>query len=270
MQVHVGEQRRNRCSLWRPLLRFRQLPVFDDPCGQPLADQPQDLFIRDPVPEEPIEPASVKLAEEVADIRVQHPAHLVLIDPGRQRVQRVMRLSARPEPVRDPGNAPRIRRSALPSALAERSCPPATPPRAGASARPASESAPAAPAWPGTFPNCARPCRSRTLPSRSRPYSSHLTPSVPGAAYCFNDANAARSRSNETWCSNAVNRASLSRTATSRTRTRSCDTPLPALRPGRVSPPVFPHSWLLPFLHRLRTRRPRAAALFGGITGTTR
>ena len=93
---------RARCSLWRPLLRFRQLPVFDDPCGQPLADQPQDPFIRDPVPEEPLKPASVKLPEEVADIRVQHPAHLVLIDPGRQRVQRVMRLSARPEPVRDP------------------------------------------------------------------------------------------------------------------------------------------------------------------------
>ena len=93
---------RDRCSLWRPLLRFRQLPVFDDPCGQPLADQPQDPFIRDPVPEEPLKPASVKLPEEVADIRVQHPAHLVLIDPGRQRVQRVMRLSARPEPVRDP------------------------------------------------------------------------------------------------------------------------------------------------------------------------
>ena len=102
VQVHVGEQRRNRCSLWRPLLRFRQLPVFDDPCGQPLADQPQDPFIRDPVPEEPLKPASVKLPEEVADIRVQHPAHLVLVDPGRQRVQRVMRLSARPEPVRDP------------------------------------------------------------------------------------------------------------------------------------------------------------------------
>ena len=93
---------RDRCSLWRPLLRFRQLPVFDDPCGQPLADQPQDPFIRDPVPEEPLKPASVKLPEEVADIRVQHPAHLVLVDPGRQRVQRVMRLSARPEPVRDP------------------------------------------------------------------------------------------------------------------------------------------------------------------------
>ena len=97
---------RDRCPLRRSLLHLRQLPVFDDPCGHPLADQPQDPFIRDPVPEKLLKPASVKRPEEVADIRVQHPAHLRSLNPGRQRVQRTMRAAARPEPV---GEAQEIR-----------------------------------------------------------------------------------------------------------------------------------------------------------------
>ena len=99
---------RDRCPLRRSLLHLRQLPVFDDPCGHPLADQPQDPFIRDPVPEKLLKPASVKRPEEVADIRVQHPAHLRSLNPGRQRVQRTMRAAARPEPV---GEAQEIRLS---------------------------------------------------------------------------------------------------------------------------------------------------------------
>ena len=90
---------RDRCPLRRSLLHLRQLPVFDDPCGHPLPDQPQDPFIRDTVPEKLLKPASVKRPGEVADIRVQHPAHLRSLDPGRQRVQRTMRAAARPEPV---------------------------------------------------------------------------------------------------------------------------------------------------------------------------
>ena len=80
---------------------LRPGPVLDDPCGQPLADQPQDPFIRDPVLEEPSQPVPIKLAEEVADVRVQHPVHLLGHDPGRQRIQRPMRAAPRPEPVRE-------------------------------------------------------------------------------------------------------------------------------------------------------------------------
>ena len=93
---------RDRCPLRRSLLHLRQLPVFDDPSGHPLSDQPQDPFIRDPVPEKLLKPASVKRPEEVADIRVQHPAHPRSLNPGRQRVQRTMRAAARPEPVGEP------------------------------------------------------------------------------------------------------------------------------------------------------------------------
>ena len=41
-----------------------QLPIFDDPRGQPLTDQPQDPFIRDPVPEEPHQPVPIKLPKK--------------------------------------------------------------------------------------------------------------------------------------------------------------------------------------------------------------
>ena len=54
-----------------------------------------------------------------------------------------------------------------------------------------------------------------------------------------------RSSPGVTWCSSAVNRASLSFSATSRTRPSPFDTPGPALRPGRVSLSVFPTTQFL-------------------------
>ena len=47
---------------------LRPGPVLDDPCGQPLADQPQDPFVRDPVPEELLQPVPIKLAERIPDL----------------------------------------------------------------------------------------------------------------------------------------------------------------------------------------------------------
>jgi len=43
----------------------------------------------------------IKTGEKVADIRVEHPAHPLALDPGRQRIQRIMRAAPRPEPVRE-------------------------------------------------------------------------------------------------------------------------------------------------------------------------
>ena len=48
-----------------PVLEPADEVVLDDPCGQPLADQLQDPFIRDPVPDKLSQPVPVKLAEEV-------------------------------------------------------------------------------------------------------------------------------------------------------------------------------------------------------------
>jgi hypothetical protein len=79
--------------------------VLDNPHGQPLVDQPQDPLVRDPVPQKLPKPGVIKLAEEVADVRVQHPVHLLAREADRQRVQRVVRLAPRPEPV---GEAPEV------------------------------------------------------------------------------------------------------------------------------------------------------------------
>jgi site-specific DNA recombinase len=97
---------RDRRPLRGTLRSLRPRPVLDDSRGQPLIDQPQNPFVRDPVPEELPQPDPIKLAEKVADVRVEHPVHLLPPDPDRQRVQRVMRASARPEPV---GEAQEVR-----------------------------------------------------------------------------------------------------------------------------------------------------------------
>ena len=64
MQVHVRQQRRNRCPLRRTLRRLRPCPVLDDSRGQPLIDQPQDPLVRDPVLEELPQPVPIKLAKK--------------------------------------------------------------------------------------------------------------------------------------------------------------------------------------------------------------
>ena len=101
-----GRELNAPCGVPSPL--SDQRPVLDDSRGQPLADQPQDPLVRDPVPEELLQPALIKLVEEVADVRVEHPVHLLLVDPGRQRVQRIMRAAPWPEPV---GEAQEVRLS---------------------------------------------------------------------------------------------------------------------------------------------------------------
>ncbi len=62
-----------------------------------------------------------------------------------------------------------------------------------------------------------------------------------------------------------MNRTSLSFRATWRTRSRSLDTPSPALRPGRVSLAVFPLGRPLPS----PASAAASAALFGGFAGNT-
>src|SRR5438034_102757 len=99
MEIDVREQRRDRCPLRRPLPRLRPLPVLDHSRLQPLADQAQDALVRDPVLEEPQQPAVVDGVVEATDVRVEHPAHLPPQDPGRERIQRLMRAAPRPKPV---------------------------------------------------------------------------------------------------------------------------------------------------------------------------
>src|ERR1039458_6303037 len=75
----------------------------------------------------------------------------------------------------------------------------------------------------------------------------------------------ARLRARSTWCKSAVNRASLSCRAISRTRSSPLDTSVPALCPGRVGSSVFPLASPLSSTASAAGR----PALFGGFAGTT-
>ena len=72
---------------------FARSGETDAPCGTPSShtvhdpfsmtparshflDQAQDPSIRDPMLNEPLQPAMVKAGEVVAEIRVEHPVHL--------------------------------------------------------------------------------------------------------------------------------------------------------------------------------------------------
>ena len=101
MQVDVREQRRSRCPLRNALRALRPRPILDDPRGHPFLDQPQDPSVRDPVLKEPLQPSMVKAGEELTEIRVEHPVHLLARDAGSERIQRIMRGAPGPEPVRE-------------------------------------------------------------------------------------------------------------------------------------------------------------------------
>jgi hypothetical protein len=82
--------------------RSPSAPLLDDPCGHPLLGQPQDPPVRDPVLKELLQPSMVKGGEELTEIHVEHPIHLLAHDPDRQRIQRVMRGAPRPNPYENP------------------------------------------------------------------------------------------------------------------------------------------------------------------------
>src|SRR5271166_2863156 len=105
---------------------------------------------------------------EPGDVGVQDPVHLAPVDPNRQRVQRIMLASPRPEPVAEPqevclpDRVQHFHQCALDDLVLQR--------------RDAQ--------WP--LPSIRlryiRACRSASLRSSPSPYSPHVTPSTPAAA----------------------------------------------------------------------------------------
>src|SRR6266540_3455271 len=90
-----------RRTLRRPVLACRPRSALDHSCPEPFQDQAQDSLIRDSVLEELHQPHVIEAGEEVAEIRVEHPVHLLAFDPDHQRVQRIVRPAPGPESVRE-------------------------------------------------------------------------------------------------------------------------------------------------------------------------
>ena len=127
VQVDVRQQRRCTAALRRPLLTHRQLPLLQHACVQPFLHQPHHAPVPDPVLDE-LRPAIVvrSVSKKPRMSQVEHPVHLLRVDPDVERVQRIVLAAPRPEPIREAEKVLlRRSRSAPRPSLAGRSCPPA-------------------------------------------------------------------------------------------------------------------------------------------------
>ena len=102
MKIDVGQQRTDAPALNRAHLTACPLPVLQHAGVEPFLDQPHDAPVRHTVLDESHQPSVVESVEEAPDVGVEHPVHLLRHDPGRQRVQRLMRAAPWSEPIREP------------------------------------------------------------------------------------------------------------------------------------------------------------------------
>jgi site-specific DNA recombinase len=93
---------RNDRALRRPLHRLDLSALFKHPCRQPFADQPDDPPVADPMLNKPYQPCMADRVEERPNIRVEDPIDPPLPQPVRERVQRIVLSTLRPEPVTEP------------------------------------------------------------------------------------------------------------------------------------------------------------------------
>ena len=84
-----------------PLSPTVTIPSSRMPAFSHFGDQADDAPVADPMLHKAGQPFLTDLVEERPDVGVQYPAHLSAIDPDTKRIQRVVRATSGPEPVRD-------------------------------------------------------------------------------------------------------------------------------------------------------------------------
>src|SRR6266704_3865445 len=87
--------------LRRPHVTARPLPVRQYACAQPFLDEPHDAPVRYPVLAELHQAFVVDGIEETPNVRIQHPVHVLSMDPDTECVQCVVRPASWPEPIRE-------------------------------------------------------------------------------------------------------------------------------------------------------------------------
>jgi len=102
MQVNVGQYRRDHRTLRRAHPRRPHHPAFHHPGLQPLADQADNPPISDPVFDECDQPLMAHRVEEPGNVGVEDEVDVLLSDPDRQCVQRIVLAAPRPEAVAEP------------------------------------------------------------------------------------------------------------------------------------------------------------------------
>jgi len=101
VQVDVGQKRRNTAALDSSYFTAHSLPVLKHASGQPFLNQPHNALVPDSVLDEFHQPLVGQASEEVTNVGVEHPVHLLRRDTDRERVQRLMRAAPRSESVRE-------------------------------------------------------------------------------------------------------------------------------------------------------------------------
>lgn len=99
MQVHIRQQWRCASTLRCAYIRTLPDPVFQNAGLEPLFNVADDALVRDSVLDEPHQPLVIDGIKETTNVCIQHPVHLLLRDPNRQRCQRIVLTSPLAQPV---------------------------------------------------------------------------------------------------------------------------------------------------------------------------
>src|SRR6266581_450889 len=100
MKIDVSQQRRSTSALGRTLLHSYPIPFLQHASIEPFLDQPHDAPICYPMLNELDQPFVGNPVEKAANVKVEHPVHLPRQHSRVERVQRLMLVSPRSEPVR--------------------------------------------------------------------------------------------------------------------------------------------------------------------------
>src|SRR6266545_6077734 len=101
VQVDVRKKRRDDAPLRRTHITARPLPVRQYAGAQPFLDEPHDAPVRYPVLDELHQAFVVDGIKETPNVRIQHPVHVLSMDPDTECIQCVVRPASWPEPIRE-------------------------------------------------------------------------------------------------------------------------------------------------------------------------
>src|SRR5450759_2247112 len=100
VQIDIRQQRRNHRALRSTYRHLRPLALLRNTRPQPFANQANDSGIAHAVLDEFHGPFLAHLVKEPSDVRIEHPIHSPPVEPNTERIQRLVRVSTGPEPVR--------------------------------------------------------------------------------------------------------------------------------------------------------------------------
>src|SRR5450759_2182058 len=100
VQIDIRQQRRNHRALRSTYPHLRPLALLRNTRRQPFANQADDTGIAHAVLDKFHDPFLAHLVKEPSDVRIEYPVHSPPVEPNTERIQRLVRVSTGPEPIR--------------------------------------------------------------------------------------------------------------------------------------------------------------------------